>query len=157
MNIMSWWRSKGRIWYDGNQYHQEEEFDMLVINNYDGRTWWVSDQNEKVNILTMRDTKWFYMARWWRVSKARMRWTMQGWRASKGIGAEGPKQWWRVSEGLGRWTIRGRMKLWVIRITARKSTFSTGREPPVCTGFPTGTTRLVLNVPAFSTDRADRY
>ena len=30
---------------------------------------------------------------------------------------------------------------------ARKSSFSIGREPPVCTGFPTGTAQLVLNAP----------
>jgi len=29
--------------------------------------------------------------------------------------------------------------------TVRKEGFSTGREPPVCTGFPTGTAPSVLN------------
>ena len=41
--------------------------------------------------------------------------------------------------------------------TARKSLISTGREPLVCTGFPTGTVPSVLNAPAFYTGQSDRY
>ena len=42
-------------------------------------------------------------------------------------------------------------------ITVRKTSIGTGREPLVCTGSPPGTGRSVLNAPAFSTSRTDRY
>ena len=41
--------------------------------------------------------------------------------------------------------------------TARKSLISTGREPPVCTGFPTGTAPPVLSARALSTGQLARY
>ena len=42
-------------------------------------------------------------------------------------------------------------------LTARKSLISTGREPPVCTGFPTGTAPPVLRARALSTGQLVRY
>ena len=41
--------------------------------------------------------------------------------------------------------------------TARKSLISTGREPPVCTGFPTGTAPPVSSARALSTGQLARY
>ena len=41
--------------------------------------------------------------------------------------------------------------------TARKSLISTGREPPVCTAFPTGTAPSVLSARALSTGQQARY
>ena len=43
------------------------------------------------------------------------------------------------------------------KYTARKSLISTGREPPVCTGFPTGTAPPVLSARALSTGQLARY
>ena len=40
--------------------------------------------------------------------------------------------------------------------TARKSLISTGLEPPVCTGFPTGTAPPVLSARALSTGQLAR-
>jgi len=77
--------------------------------------------NEEVNTLKMWYTKWFCITRWWRTSKTWLRWTMQGWRASKRLDAEGPRQWWRASKGLDRWTMKCYMKLWVIHINHMKN------------------------------------
>ena len=41
--------------------------------------------------------------------------------------------------------------------TARKSLIITGREPLVCTGFPTGTAPPVLSARALSTGQLARY
>ena len=41
--------------------------------------------------------------------------------------------------------------------TARKSLISTGREPLVCTSFPTGTAPPVLTARALSTGQLARY
>ena len=41
--------------------------------------------------------------------------------------------------------------------TARKSLISTSREPPVCTGFPTGTAPPVLSARALSTGKMAQY
>ena len=41
--------------------------------------------------------------------------------------------------------------------TARKEGFSTCREPPVCTGFPTGTAPPVQSTRVLSTGQLARY
>jgi hypothetical protein len=65
-------------WVDEDQKHGHDDWSTKSI------VW--DEVNEKVNTLKMWETKWFHMVSWWRESKARLRWTVQGWRASKRLG-----------------------------------------------------------------------
>ena len=117
----TWWRCLTRDHNNLSSIILENPIHIMRID-WKNKCWWChlvdekswrenewrygfDDQNEKVKILMMLDEKLYYMETWWRLRKTRLRWTMQGWRASKWLGTEGPNALAKSEWSLNQWTM----------------------------------------------------